>query len=58
LPLGARAFNAVYPLHAAKVGGRLYDVLAAFTGFSLAMLGVLGAFSYLRTIRRSGGRGE
>jgi uncharacterized iron-regulated membrane protein len=58
LPLGARAFNAVYPLHAVKVGGRLYDVLAAFTGFSLATLGVLGAFSYLRTIRRSGGRVE
>jgi uncharacterized iron-regulated membrane protein len=47
-------FNAVYPLHAAKVGngitGRTLDVMSALTGLALASLGLIGAFSFLRTL--------
>lgn len=49
---GERAFNAVYPLHAAKVGGRVWDVMAALTGIGLAVLSVVGAFAFLRRPRR------
>jgi uncharacterized iron-regulated membrane protein len=50
LPTGTRAFNAVYPLHAAKIGGRLYDALATIAGVGLALLSLLGGFSYGRQL--------
>ena len=37
-----RLFNAFYPLHAAKVGGRAYDALAFLSGLAMASLGGLG----------------
>ncbi len=39
MPAGAQAFNKVYPLHAAKVGGLLYKLLLTLSGLTLAMLG-------------------
>ncbi|MEM9750042.1 MAG: PepSY-associated TM helix domain-containing protein [Pseudomonadota bacterium] len=45
---GRQAFNAVYPLHAAGVGGRLYDALLAAAGFALVALGALGSFAFIR----------
>lgn len=49
---GDRAFNALYPLHSAGVGGRLYDLLAFLTGASLTSLGLLGTWTFLRKPRR------
>lgn len=43
---GDRAFNALYPLHASFVGGRLYDAMSALTGLALAALGVIGAWTF------------
>jgi uncharacterized iron-regulated membrane protein len=49
-------YNLIYPLHAAKLGngvtGRLVDLATAFTGLSLAALGLVGAFSFLRSLLR------
>ena len=45
---GGRAYNAVYPLHAAKIGGRPYDVFIALCGLALAVLALIGAGSFLR----------
>ncbi len=49
-----RVFNAIYPLHAAKLGqggpGRIVDVATALTGLSLVALGLIGAFSFVRTL--------
>ncbi len=49
------AYNLIYPLHAAKLGdrmvGRFVDALTALTGLSLAALGLIGAFSFLRSLR-------
>lgn len=49
---GARLQNAVYPIHAASVGGALYDAVVALSGLALAALGLVGAWSFLRTPRR------
>lgn len=49
---GDRAWNALWPLHAAKLGtglsARLYDMMMAVTGFGLALLGGYGVFAFLR----------
>jgi uncharacterized iron-regulated membrane protein len=50
LPGGARAFNAVYPLHAAKIGGHLYDALAVLAGCGLGLLSLLAGLSYWRKL--------
>ena len=42
----ARAFDALYPLHAAKVGGRAYDVVVAASGLALTLLALLGGGSF------------
>jgi uncharacterized iron-regulated membrane protein len=57
LDRGHRAFNAMWPLHAAKVGdgvaARVVDAITAATGLSLAALGLYGAWSFaLRKPRR------
>jgi uncharacterized iron-regulated membrane protein len=46
-PLSARAYDALYPLHAARVGGRPYDLLLALTGLALAALALVGGGSFL-----------
>jgi uncharacterized iron-regulated membrane protein len=47
LGLGQRMANAVYPIHAAQVGGRAYDALTFASGLALAALGSLGLWSFL-----------
>lgn len=46
MPTGTRAFNAVYPIHAAKVGGMMWKLVVAATGVALAMLGSLAVWSF------------
>ncbi|QDX25813.1 PepSY domain-containing protein [Sphingomonas suaedae] len=46
MPTGIRAYNAVYPLHAAKVGGWLWKLAVASTGLVLAMLGSLAVWTF------------
>jgi uncharacterized iron-regulated membrane protein len=50
------AYNLIYPLHAAKLGtgagARLVDLVTALTGLALATLGLVGAFSFVRTLSR------
>lgn len=45
-PAGAQAFNAVYPLHAAKVGGLAYRLVMTGSGLSLALMGSLSVWSF------------
>lgn len=47
-----RAFNALYPLHSAGIGGRLYDLLSFLTGLALTVLGLAGTWTFLRKPRR------
>lgn len=49
---GFRLNSALHPLHAATVGGRLYDLAAFLSGLSLAMLGFVGLWSFLLKPRR------
>ena len=51
LPGGMRAYNAFYPLHAASVGGRLYDLVTLLSGLALAGLGVVGGWAFLAAPR-------
>jgi uncharacterized iron-regulated membrane protein len=46
MPTGIRAYNAVYPLHAAKVGGIIWKMIISATGLALAMLGSLAVWSF------------
>lgn len=48
LPDAQRAQNALYPVHSAAIGGRLYDALAFLSGLALAGLGGVGAVAFLR----------
>ena len=47
LPWEERVFNALYPVHTARLG-ILYKVLATLTGAALAALGTLGLVSFAR----------
>ena len=48
-----RAYNAIYPLHSAGVGGRLYDLLSALSGLALSVLGCGGLWTFcIRQHRR------
>lgn len=49
---GQRLYNALYPMHSAAVGGRLYDAMIAACGLSLAALGGFGLWSFLIKPRR------
>lgn len=51
LSAGDRAFNALYPLHAAGVGGRAYDAVSFLTGIVLAVLGCIGAWTFVLRLR-------
>lgn len=44
---GYQLENGLYPVHAAKVGGRLYDAVAFLSGLALATLGVFGLWSFI-----------
>lgn len=55
---GARVQNAVYPIHAASMGGRLYDLVVFLGGLALAALGGLGLWSFLIQQRRTWARGR
>lgn len=55
---GARVQNAVYPIHAASMGGRLYDLVVFLGGLALAALGGLGLWSFLIQQRRNWARGR
>ncbi|MEM8684790.1 MAG: PepSY-associated TM helix domain-containing protein [Pseudomonadota bacterium] len=57
LSRGERATNAIYPIHSAGVGGRVYDVVAATTGLSLAALSLFAAWTYIKRLKRRGGQG-
>ncbi len=46
MPTGIRAYNSVYPLHAAKVGGWLWKLVVASTGLVLAMLGSFAVWTF------------
>jgi uncharacterized iron-regulated membrane protein len=46
LPRAVRAYNALYPLHAAKVGGLAYKLAMSFSGLSLTLLGSLAVWSF------------
>jgi uncharacterized iron-regulated membrane protein len=54
LPAAARAFNALYPLHAAGVGGLAYKLAMTIAGLGLTLLGSLVVWSFWRgrTVRR------
>lgn len=41
MPLGVRVNNLVYPVHAAKVGGIVYQLIMTLVGLVLTMLGGL-----------------
>lgn len=45
---GREAYNALYPIHASHIGGRLYDFLVFFTGLALTGLGVFGFWAFVR----------
>ncbi len=47
LSRGDRVFNALYPIHSSGVGGIVYKLATFLTGFALAMMGFVGAWSFL-----------
>ncbi|WP_242123618.1 PepSY-associated TM helix domain-containing protein [Sphingobium sp. Sx8-8] len=46
LPVAVKAYNMLYPLHAAKVGGLAYRIVMTFSGLALALLGSLTLWSF------------
>jgi uncharacterized iron-regulated membrane protein len=52
LGAGDRMFNALYPVHAAKVGDRIIDGLWAAAGLGMTSLALLGAWAFVRKPRR------
>lgn len=53
---GQRLNDAVHPIHAARIGGRLYDLATFLSGLALAGLGGIGLWSFL--IKPRGKRGS
>jgi uncharacterized iron-regulated membrane protein len=52
LGTAARLANALYPVHAAYIGGRAYDLLTFASGLALAGMGGFGLWSFLVKPRR------
>ncbi|MGB6231354.1 MAG: PepSY-associated TM helix domain-containing protein [Litorimonas sp.] len=52
--VGRQTFNAVYPLHAAKIGGGIYKWMTALSGLGIAALSLLGLFSFAKRFGLSG----
>ncbi|WP_232493080.1 PepSY-associated TM helix domain-containing protein [Novosphingobium kaempferiae] len=46
LPARVMAYNALYPLHAGKVGGLMFRLVMTLSGLGLAMLGTLAVWSF------------
>lgn len=46
LPGVVKAYNTLYPLHAAKVGGLAYRLVMTLSGLALAMLGTLTVWTF------------
>jgi uncharacterized iron-regulated membrane protein len=46
LPRATRAYNAVYPIHASKIGGALYKGVMTAVGLSLTLLGSLAVYAF------------
>jgi uncharacterized iron-regulated membrane protein len=54
LPLAARAFNLVYPIHASTVGGFLYKAAMTAAGLALTLLGTFAVYGFWRhRVRRT-----
>lgn len=51
---GTRLFNALYPVHAATIGGWLYEAVTVLSGLAMAGLGGVGLWAFLA--QRLGGR--
>jgi uncharacterized iron-regulated membrane protein len=49
LPLAARAFNIVYPVHASTVGGFIYKAAMTVAGLALTLLATLAVYSFWRS---------
>jgi uncharacterized iron-regulated membrane protein len=49
-----RASNWLYPLHAVRVGGDAYAIVAVITALALAVMSVSGPVMYLKSLRRAG----
>lgn len=49
LPLGLRIFQLSYPLHAAKVGGLVFELATAVMGLALTMLGLFASVTFWST---------
>ncbi|MEM9618378.1 MAG: PepSY-associated TM helix domain-containing protein [Pseudomonadota bacterium] len=50
LGAGREAYNAIYPIHAAHIGGRVYDAIVFSAGIAVSILGGLGAFTFTRRL--------
>lgn len=46
MPRGAQAYNMLYPLHAAKVGGLPYRLVMTAAGLALLMLGLFTSWTF------------
>ncbi|HYC99491.1 PepSY-associated TM helix domain-containing protein [Brevundimonas sp.] len=44
---GLRVYNALYPVHAASVGGWLYELVTVLSGLAMAGLGGVGLWAFL-----------
>lgn len=51
-----RISNAIYPIHAASVGGRAYDLVTFLSGLALAGMGGFGLWSFVVKPRRKRAR--
>jgi len=49
-PLGARVFNAFWPIHAARVGGPVWTLVVFLSGVGLGLLSLYGAEAYRRKL--------
>ena len=56
MALGTQAFNAAYPLHAAKVGGLPYRVVMTLCGIAMTLLGTFAVWSFWFSRNRPSGR--
>jgi uncharacterized iron-regulated membrane protein len=54
LPLAARAFNIVYPLHASTIGGLVYKAAMTVAGLALTLMGTLAVYGFWRHRVNSG----
>ena len=48
LPLAARAFNIVYPVHASTIGGLVYKAAMTVAGLALTLMGTLAVYGFWR----------